>query len=101
MESILNANNINLIADDTTINGANLTAKENINSNSKNLSIFGVQSFKKTQTGNYDNYTITQQIRNEAANLSAQNINLIADNEILVTGSNLNAQDELNLAAKD
>ena len=96
-EAKINANNINLISDDISINGANLTAKENINSNSKNLSIFGVQSFKKTQTGNYDNYTITQQIRNEAANLSAQNINLIADNEILITGSNLNAQDELNL----
>ena len=101
----IKAKTINLSANDIEINGANLTAKENINSNSKNLSIFGVQSFKKTQTGNYDNYTITQQIRNEASNLNANeninitsqtgDINIISSQNIDQTSSNSKLKETL------
>ncbi|MDL0089300.1 hemagglutinin repeat-containing protein [Campylobacter gastrosuis] len=106
--SSLNANNINLKANDITLISTNLNASDNINLNSNNNLLItstndtidltskttskGFLSKKQTTTSIIDETSIS-------SNLNAKKINLISNQDTTIQGSNLLAQNEINISA--
>ncbi|WP_169764756.1 hemagglutinin repeat-containing protein, partial [Campylobacter mucosalis] len=108
--SNLNANNINLKANDITLVSTNLNADDNINLNSNNnllitstndtidltskITSKGFLSKKQTTT-----QTIKEQVI--SSNLNAKNINLTSNQDTIITGSNLKAKNTIDITSNN
>lgn len=106
--SSLNANNINLKANDITLISTNLNADDNINLNSNNNLLITstndtIDLTSKTTSKGFlsKKQTTTQTIKEQviSSNLNAKNINLISNQDATIQGSNLLAQNEINIGA--
>ena len=123
--SNLNANNINLTSGkDTTIQGSNLDAKQDLNINSDNLNILSSVSTKNEDSSSeHKNLNLfvgvygasglsgsisqdssassSQSTTHNNATLTANNINIITGQDTKIKGVNIKADNQLNIQSKN
>jgi|GEM_PF-2289637 len=99
--------NINLEAESNITNlSANISADQNLLMQGNNieigtLNLVNSQTYKTGSGNNYVQKTITES-RNVASNISAsENIQIVANNDFMLLGSNIEAKKDLNISAEN